>query len=476
MSDIDIGALATLSDPLDPQAPPWWDVVLKNPDTPEVQLREFAITDWISVNVTYNFDGITAEIQVPTQDPAMRFMRILVSDILLSRNRVLQCRLRIVDVKDTFTAEDHIVTITAQDYGQLLARRVLFDDKNYEDDAAHPGGWDQFDIVRNLVNYTQNFQTLGITFHTTGDSGRKVVGDLQRGQSIRDAINAIARVENGFDWWVDEDLKMWMQRPRRARNLWVNTIMSQRMTWKWGVQVRELQCDSAASEYASVVMVLGATAATQIGNRKPIPPPDPAIVRASSLGIATPFGRWERTYSFSDVIRHDGLVAKAKHILKDLTSLRCTYSITTEPGAWGSQYAPTVGDIFDLVVESPNRTNVHDVVRVEELKIALTPDGEVVTLALRAEIEQPPVPLLLAAPLAAQPDGEITIDLDTVEHGATVATSHLSVTEQVARIMGGLEERTGVLERTGRIGADEVQVSADEPTNPGIELWYDTDA
>src|SRR5215510_14730407 len=183
MSDIDIGALATLSDPLDPQAPPWWDVVLKNPDTPEVQLREFAITDWISVNVTYNFDGITAEIQVPTQDPAMRFMRILVSDILLSRNRVLQCRLRIVDVKDSFTAEDHIVTITAQDYGQLLARRVLFDDKNYEDDAAHPGGWDQFDIVRNLVNYTQNFQTLGITFFFFNDTATTEIYTL----SLHDA-------------------------------------------------------------------------------------------------------------------------------------------------------------------------------------------------------------------------------------------------------------------------------------------------
>ena len=139
----------TIAEPSD------WLVVLHRLDG-----YEWAITQWQGVNITETFEGVTVEMTLPASDPTTEWLTSLTNDLLLYRENVFLYRVRIVDIGDTFTADDHMVTVTAVDYAQLLRRRVLFHDKHYVGD--------QFTIAWNLVTYTQGFQSLGITQGTTG--------------------------------------------------------------------------------------------------------------------------------------------------------------------------------------------------------------------------------------------------------------------------------------------------------------------
>ena len=431
---------------------------------------EWAITHWTQAEVTWNFEGVTLQITLPGTDPVVAYLTVLTTDILVYRDQVFIHRLRVVDASDVFDAENHMLTLIAVDYGQLLRRRVLFHDREIDKD--------QFDAAWDLIAYTQTYESFGITRGTTGTSGQNRERVLQRGQTISDAINEMARNDNGFDWWVDRDLKFWMQNPRRLRNLDIE--------WKWGVEVREISRTGAASEYASVVFVIGATSDTEI-NGKTYPPPVPVPQAATSM----PYGRWERTYSYTDVVTASALLTKGNFHLKDLTAMRATYAITIEPNVW-QPLEITIGDLFWLRIESPPRMNVRSQVRIEEIKISLTTESEVVTMSVRSEQPEEVIPSPVQEAVAAMaliepltgPAEEIYVDVSALQHGASVILHPLDPAWRMARLLTGFNTRMERLERSkgssgggGAGGVEEVfigdQVDA-EPTS--YKLWYDPNA
>lgn len=455
-----------------PNEPPVWDVIMHTIPAG----NEWALVHWTSVTVTDNSDGVTVEVQCPAEEPSLEFLRVLTTDLLLFRERTFLYRVRIVDAQDTFNENTHTVTINAVDYAQVLKRRVLFHDRSYDNT-------DQFDIAWALIEYTQGFESLGITRGTTADSGKLRDLDIQQGQTIYDAISLVSKADGGFDWWVDKDLKLQMMMPRRERTL--------DMEWKWGVQIREIQRTSAAGEYASVIFVIGATSPTEIHNDagavvKTLPPPKPIVVGTASK----PLGRWERTYSFNDIVTAAALQAKANWLLKDITALRATYAITLEPRTWRAGNDYVFGDKFTLRIESPPRMNMQVLVRMEEVRIALSPENEVVTLAVRAEEPETVFPIAFTPETlngevtpAAAPADEIVVDLDAIQHGATETMSRLSAVSNMVQMFATVDGRLSRIERsnyftgtTGVFAPDEVWIGPDAPTDPAVELWYDPDA
>ena len=148
--------------------------------------------------------------------------------------------------------------------------------------------------------------------------------------------------------------------------------------------------------------------------------------------------------------------------------------------------------------------NIRSLVRIEELKIGLTPSDEIVTMAVRSEAAETPIGSTPAPILLMTPPGELPIDVDTVQHGQTVNINRLSEVDAMAHLLARLNERIEVTERNPRVssngggggggtgppgptgptgptgvggaGADEVWINTDPPADPAIELWYDPDA
>ena len=78
--------------------------------------------------------------------------------------------------------------------------------------------------------------------------------------------------------------------------------------------------------------MIGATSDTEIDGRtyKPL---EPLIRSASSQGIAMPYGRWERTFSYPEVVTPEQLEEKVRFHMKDVTNMRATFALTLEPGS-----------------------------------------------------------------------------------------------------------------------------------------------
>lgn len=350
----------------------------------------------------------------------------------------------------------------------------------------HLADLDQFHRAWKLVAYTQAFESFGITRGTTGESGVDRTGVLQRGLSIFDAINEMAHLDQGFDWWVDNDLVFWMQSPRKVRNL--------DCEWKWGVEIRDLTRTGAAGEYASVVLLIGATTETDITDAagrviRHFEIPKPVIQEAKTM----PVGRWERMFTYNDIVTRNGLVRKAKFHLKDLTAMRATFSLTLEQEVWNQDIG--IGDLFWLRIESPPRINIRTQVRIEEIRVSLTPESEGVALAVRSEHAEEKIPTnapmvttLALASMSTSPEGTEIVDLTDVEPGGTTAGPSIGGLEQFASLLNSLntrlERRERALGGAGGVsiseggdgeGADEVWIGPDEPPSEEAELWVDTD-
>lgn len=329
---------------------------------------EFSLTNWLPVTINLNFDGIgmtftTADIAQAAE------VRSLLTDILLYRDDALYARMRVVDDEDMFDANGHTITFTCVGYETLLQRRIFHD--SWE---GHSG--DQHDLGWQMIEHTQARPggNLGIT-RAALKAGTNRSRTIERGATIAAAIDDIASVDGGFDWWIDAQLRWHAQTPRRERDL--NRDLG------WGQGITEITRSGAADTYASQVLVLGSQQEVTLpGGRPPYPPPKPILAKDAQ----EPFGLWEQTVSLPDIITDASLALKAAWALGQATSLRPSYRCVLEPNVWTPDMAP--GDMFRLWIDSPPRySHERASVRIEEVQIDLDPSGaENVSLSVRAEV------------------------------------------------------------------------------------------
>jgi hypothetical protein len=401
-----------------------WDIVLLNPPN-----DERVLSLWSNISITETHEGIRTQIEINAEEPAIPFIRELVTDFLFYRDRQLLYRLRVVDSEDVLTRDAATVRFDCVSYDKLFERRILHEDWLL-DDGDIQAAW-------RLIDYTQRKHTFGITRGTT-DHGARRQRALDAGDDILTAINDFAQAEGGFDWWIDQNLKFWAVKPRRGQ---IRNIQ-----WQLGGEVAEMTRVNPIEDYASLIMATGANSEVRIprsdGQEDVYPPPDPQIVQLPTK----PLGLWEMTTSDTDVITTGSLLEKALWHLGDKGNVRPTYKLMLEPGAW----TPTVGigDTIQLRINTV-RANVKVPIRIEELSINCTADGaETISLSVRAEQAETPItsgggliplPQLLAG---NAPD----------PNGRTVARHRLSDADDLGAILRSLRKRLDRAERSRGIG------------------------
>ena len=333
-----------------------------NPRTGEV----VALEGWQSIDIVETFDGTTGTINGLSVQPAFAAMRELSTELLIAFHRQLCYRLRVIDITDDFTANDHTVSVTCVGWENLLQRRILYLPRTYTNLDQHLWAWE-------LIFFTQTLEDLGI--RQAADfalSGVLRTQTVQRGQTIAEAIDTIAGSSNGFDWWIDEYLKLHAQTPRRLNPIDLDIA--------WGSGAMTVTRATATENYASSILAIGATNDTVIDGVT-YPPPTPQIRELSDMN---PFGRWERTVFYNDIVTNASLGEKALWHLSDSMTLRPTYDIDLTPGVWQPNMRP--GTTFTLRVKSPPRLDFRVKVRIETLSISLDTNGtESVQVSCRAE-------------------------------------------------------------------------------------------
>ncbi|HET9665813.1 MAG TPA: hypothetical protein VFP09_03620, partial [Desertimonas sp.] len=350
-----------------------WDIVLLNPPLAgSTQPQTKVLSLWSGIQITETHEGIRTQIDINAEEPAIPFIRELVTDFLYYRDQQLLYRLRVVDSEDVLTRDSATVKFDCVSYDKLLERRILHEDWLLDDGDIN-AAW-------RLIDYTQRKQSFGITRGTTNPGSRRQRA-LDAGDDILAAINDFAQADGGFDWWIDADLKFWAAKPRRGK-----THTTQ---WQLGGEVGEMSRVNPIEDYASLIMATGANSEVRIpradGEEDVYPPPDPQVVQL----ISKPLGLWEMTTSDTDVITTASLMEKALWHLGDKGNVRPSYKLMLEPGVWQPDFG--VGDIVMLRIDTV-RANVKVPIRIEELSIVCTSDGaETVSMSVRAEQPETPI-------------------------------------------------------------------------------------
>ena len=405
----------------------FWEVKLLDPPTGE----ELAL-NWTNIQITDNFEGTSATIEVPGERPELSFITDLRTDVQLYSDHVLAYTLRVMHSDDAFTPESHTVTLTCQSYEAILSRRVLFAEYQTKVGAT-PGAIDQHEIAWQLIAYTQQYDNLGIVksadWAASGVTQDRIV---QRGRTIAEAINEIATTNTGFDWWIDQNKKLHAKSPRLVFDTGLDLI--------WGARVTSFNRTSGSDSYDSVVMVIGAETETTIGSTT-YPPPAVAVRALPSR----PFGRWERAYSYSELVTTASVAAKADWHLADSAKRRASYSVILATGVWNQAIRP--GGLVSLRARSLPRIDFRVSCRIEELGISISPDGaEDVTLGLRAEGPEvqitptpnttPEVPIITTSPI-----GEVLTSVDE-PGGRTITNARSSSTQSFVSLLKAIADKT----------------------------------
>jgi len=382
---------------------------------------ELVLDQWTSMQMSESHDGARATFEVNGLDPIIDYMRVMITDLLFVRNNAPLYRMKLVNAEDTLTRDGHVVKFDAVTYEKLLERRILHQDWVLQDG--------DLDAAWRLIDYTQQRYDLGIRRGTL-DPGVTRQRSLSIGDTILDSVNNFAEAENGFDWWIDHDLVWWAQKPRRGT--------THDVEWRWGGQAAELTRTAEMDDYASLIMTIGAQQETRIpiagGGEDVYPPPPPQIVSLTQF----PLGLWERAVSYSDVITETSLLEKANWLLNDASNVRATYKLTLEPGVWNPTYK--MGDVVTLRIEGAPRLNVRVPVRIEEMEITVTADGEE-TINLSVRAEQP------ETMLSPQPIPNPAPD-PLVPSGRTVQRHFLRPWDDMASYLRTTNRRLGAQERT----------------------------
>jgi hypothetical protein len=248
-----------------------------------------------------------------------------------------------------------------------LNARFLWEQKVYDDVDQGAIAWD-------LIDYTQGLDngSLGITLGTVA-SAKLRDRTYEAGQNIGGLISALGQVIDGFDWWIDPDLKFNITAPRRGADL------SGAVFLVYGSTVSSARRSPRAQGYANAVQAVGAPdtngVAVWAGAENTDDPAHP--------GVPDPRGRWESQVQYQSTATPSVLEDHALWSVTQMRSPRRDFQVTITPGRWGADVSCDVGDVVRLIVP---RFSVNGAVRVHEIEFGVDVGGqEAIRLALVEE-------------------------------------------------------------------------------------------
>jgi hypothetical protein len=401
-----------------------WTALVLNPDGTEFVLNPIA-----DVTVNETFERVTANIDIPWYASGLPSVTDLVSDIVLLRGTVRMYRLRVLDSEDVLSREGHTVRLTCVSYEEILrVGRIIYT-------TAEMTG-DQLSLAWDIVQLAQARQDLGITRYTTPVGTSKTV-QLIAGATTAETIDKFAAEDDGFDWWIDQDLKFHCQEPRRE------TVID--AEWSWGAEIAEMSKQSSVESYVSATYVTGATSEVTIPGGATYPPPSPAVREVDTM----PYGRWEKTFSYPNIVTNASLVKRADWHLGVGSRLRPVYSVVLEQGVW----SPSVklGGVVSIRAQANDRVNFKVPARIEELQLAITADGgETVSMLLRAEDEEIYIGTGTPAEVVATntPPAGSTVVTVPDPTGLSKTLSRISSIDWLGTVIASLADRISREERT----------------------------
>jgi hypothetical protein len=283
--------------------------------------------------------------------PTAELVRSFDRDVIVYRNAQPLFRGTIGTTFDNVSEERHDVVVSAVDYRGRFERRLLLADETFtsrRDDL----------IVEDLLGSVQSVASLGVSMGTVEPGPDRTV-DFEAGQTLRSAIDTIANVDGGFDWYVDPQLRLNVARTRgedRGRVL------------DYGGAVRAVDVIVSSPEYANALRVSGASGTS-------------AVVVAN---VPTGAARFEGQLGLTTIGDQDVLDAAALRALANAGSQFVSYVIRLRQSdavqAWGGLLDVDCGDLVTLAIRA-GRLDVFEQVRVSDIEVRIGDDGrEDVTL------------------------------------------------------------------------------------------------
>lgn len=274
----------------------------------------------------------------------------LETDLHVWRDGVHIFRGRIGPSSDDIDENGHRCQFSALDYRSMITKHRVVGPL-----GAHYGpGVDQAVIAGLLINDSMLLPggQWGIVSGVGATSGVLRENTLDPGKPVGEAIAEMARLDNGFEWDIDADLKFNRWYPQRGADNGVVADYGGLLT-----HVSRRLDDT----FANAVTVTGAQGLT------PVVYTSPTI--ASDLR-----GRMESFAGYPSIVVQTTLDAKAPWQLAQASVLRPALSITFAPGRWEGPDHVGLGDTIRLAVNS-GRLTVNTAHRVVELALQPADDG-----------------------------------------------------------------------------------------------------
>jgi len=302
----------------------------------------------------------TVQFQVPGDHNILNFLVENSTDILVWRGATLRFRGRLLSLDDTVDDQDHYtVQCTAADYSQLLQTRMV------PEPGLSYNLVDQAQIVWQLIQATQaqTSGNLGITAGTlTGGGINRIRNWLPGPPYIGKLIDDMHDNLNGFDWWIDELLRLQVRSPRRVRNL------SNNLTYPKG-NIKAFSRGSTAAQFRNVIRETG----------------EPVTTPVYATALPDTRGRFELSEGNPGMVDQSALAERAPGVLAQRQNPRATYIITLQDGVYGTQFTSDLGDLMNVQIRR-GRLNVNALHRIMEQRFTIGNNGsERVQMAVLAE-------------------------------------------------------------------------------------------
>ncbi|GAA3957732.1 hypothetical protein GCM10023085_45310 [Actinomadura viridis] len=259
---------------------------------------------------------------------------------------------------DTLDSTSHQMDVAALDYRAVLNRRRLYSTNPLTYTAT-----DQAEIVWGLISATQGNTAggLGLSKGWTGTTPTGVLRDrtYEAGDSVGERIQELSEVIGGFDWDVEAD---------SASALQVNVYYPQRgvnrgVVLEYGGLIAGARREVNVGDYANAIRMTGEE--TLVAQE----------LEATDLADR-PEGRWDAVFGDAGLTTQPALNDRALWQIAESQVVQPTYTLTLVQDAWDGPDHIWLGDWVQVVIISPPRLQVNDLLRVYEMQFSIGENGE----------------------------------------------------------------------------------------------------
>lgn len=293
--------------------------------------------------------------KVNGEHPSAEWLTELTNDVVVWRDGVKLARFVILSARDELDGERHWVNVGCGDYRARLEHRIVLTQQTFTAEDDVDIAWDLIDTAQGQTN-----GGMGIT-RGVYPAGVSLTGGVAPGVKVREAIDILSDIDDGFDWDIDADLRFNIYRSRGE---------SRQRVLDYGGLVREAQRDFSVTRYANVVRTSGDDTTS------------PVIVGTGDASV----GRWESVAGYPQVSDQLLLAGLAIDEQSRAADEAYAFSVTLRDAEgvqrWGGLGDIGLGDTIRIVMKS-GRLDVNEVKRVLEIHVNVGADGaEAVTLTL----------------------------------------------------------------------------------------------